>query len=48
MKIIVCKCAQCRGSKKRKSSSQKKRIKRMLNKKRRRNLEGKVYTHTWA
>ena len=43
--IRVCKCYNCKQSRKRKKPSTKRIYKRMLNKKRR---KGKTYTFCWA
>ena len=50
MKVKTCTCEQCKGVKnKRKNRKLKARIKRLLNKKRRRDLEDtEYYTHYWA
>lgn len=48
MKIHVCKCEQCKAVKnKRKNRDIKKIIKRLLNKRRRKNKD-KYYNHYWA
>ena len=48
MKIMVCKCTQCKAAKKKTNSKVKKFIKRMLNKKRRKSNEDKAYTFMYA
>lgn len=48
MKVIVCRCTQCRGAKNKKKSKTKKRVKRYLNRLRRRADDGKVKTWCWA
>lgn len=46
--IKICKCTQCRGSKRKKKSSVKKFIKRMLNKKRRNASNGDITSFCYA
>ena len=46
--IKICKCSQCSASKKKKSRNTKEFIKRMLNKKRRKSLDGDVTTFCYA
>lgn len=50
MKVKVCLCEQCRYVKnKRKNRIYKRKIKKMLNKRRRKDLEDtKIYNHYWA
>jgi len=48
MKIIVCKCKQCKASKQRSKTSVKQFFKRLTNKKRRKMKQGDVYTHCYA
>lgn len=48
MKIIICKCRQCKASKRRKSTSVKQFYKRLTSKKRRKMDNGDVYTHCYA
>ena len=48
-KIIICTCFQCKAAKnKRKNKNVRKRVNRMLNKRRRKCLEDKVFNYYWA
>lgn len=48
MKVIICKCTQCKASKRRKKTSVKQFFKRLTNKKLRKIKQGDVYTHCYA
>lgn len=45
MKIIICKCKQCKGKKKGDPKNVKARMRRLLNKKRRKGKEGQVFNY---
>lgn len=48
-KVFICSCKQCRHVKNKRSNRKvKRKIARLMNKRRRRNEEGKVFNWYWA